>query len=130
MATDDSSVFERDGRLYRLEKDVEWRDVLVPCDPRPLKSFDPVYEETSLPGVKWYCDGYDVKAFSLVDAKHAERCEVNFRHKMLKFSTKVVRGYWQRLGVLRLQRKCPTLEKVPLGVRLALSFVIQCDVTN
>ena len=54
--------------------------------------------EPDLPGVKWYADGYGEEAFSLVDADGAGPCGVAFRKIMLRFSTKVVRGYWHRLG--------------------------------
>ena len=96
----------------------------------PLTMIDLGRREPDLPGVKWYADGYGEEAFSLVDADGAGPCGVAFRKIMLRFSTKVVRGYWHRLGLERLQRKCSTLERVPMGVRLALSFVLQCDVTQ
>ena len=131
MAAHHGFEVERDGRLYKYDV---YHDVFVCCDRCPSKQVTLIprflSENTDLPGVKWYCDGYDVDAFSLVDAEHATRCNVSFRKVMLQFSTKVVRGYWHRLGLMGKQRDCPTLTEVPLGVKLALSFVLQCDVTR
>ena len=131
MAAHHNFEVERDGRLYKYDA---YRNVFVCCDRRPSKQVTLIprflSESTDLPGVKWYCDGYNVEAFSLIDAEHAIRCNASFRKVMLQFSTKVVRGYWNRLGLLRKQRVCPTLTEVPLGVKLALSFVLQCDVTR
>ena len=85
---------ERDGHLCRYDA---YRNVFVRCDRPSSKQVTMLprflSENTDLPGVKWYCDGYDVDAFSLVDAEHATRCNVSFRKVMLQFSTKVVRGY-------------------------------------
>ena len=131
MLTYDDYEVERDGRLHKYDAmNAAW----VCCKKRPSAQVSLIPRSlsasTDLPGVKWYCDGYNVEAFSLIDAEHAIRCNVSFRKVMLQFSTKVVRGYWHRLGLLRKQRVCPTLTEVPLGVKLALSFVLQCDVTR
>ena len=128
-----------DSTLFHPYVRSVYRKSFVPSLPKssPPSSHDPLARtacfdrsEPDLPGVKWYADGYGEEAFSLVGADGASPPGVAFRKIMMRFSTKVLRGYWRRLGLQKLQRKCPLLKEVPLGVRLTLSFVLRCDVTQ
>ena len=121
------SMAEDDIRFLELKSRVdEYREFEL----FPVKSFVLTRESTRLPGVKWYADGYGTVPYSLTDADNVGPCGKSFREVMRVFCTKVVRGYWHHLGLQRLQQKCPFLEKVPLGVRLALSFILHLDVTE